>query len=398
MTLEENQFIQTRRKIAENKLRLEKGGINTIPFPFPALNKYVPGIMPETQIGLTTVSGAGKTLFATNIYVQHPFNFWLENRDKMDIDIDINLFCLEDSRDLTMKRMIVRALYEQFGMRIPMFKLNSYFEDDKLDDETLRAIDSLEPYFELFLSKVKLIDDVRTPGQIYHRVKADLEKPERGRIVDSHGNPLSEREQAEAKKQFQRTYYKPVHNNSFTINIIDNMQNIEASESDKDKWHALDNLCRRYMRNQLCNKYGCTNLIIAQQEKSKERAQYTSDGEVVIGKYLPSKDSIAEYKNVTDTCHVLFGLFYPYMYNIESYPLTGTPYNITRLEDYYRNLHILKSNFAEPNLNTNLMFDGVTGIIKELPHPSNLDKMNEIYNYVDNAILQKKGIKPLNIS
>ena len=69
----DNLFRSTYNQIVERKERLERGGINTIPFPFPALNKFVPGIMPETQIGLTTVSGAGKSLFATNIYVQHPF-------------------------------------------------------------------------------------------------------------------------------------------------------------------------------------------------------------------------------------------------------------------------------------------------------------------------------------
>jgi len=65
------------------------------------------------------------------------------------------------------------------------------------------------------------------------------------------------------------------------------------------------------------------------------------------------------------------------------------------LEDYYRNLHILKSNFAEPNLNTSLLFDGVTGIISELPPASDKEKMNEVYRYVDDMIMLKKGIKPL---
>ena len=392
-----NQFQKTLKQIAERKERLERGGINTIPFPFPALNKFVPGIMPETQIGLTTVSGAGKSLFATNIYVQHPFNFWLENRNTMDIDIKIFFFCLEDSKDLTMKRMIIRALYEQLGIRVPMFKINSYFKEDKLDDTTLRAIESLDPYFEEFLSKVEFIDDLTTPGQIYFKVKEWLERPENGEIVDEKGRPLDKREQKEAHEAFQKTYYKSKHKNRFVINIIDNMQNVEPGPDDGTKWNALDKLCRKLLRNQLCNKYGCTNLIIAQQEKSKEKTQYTGDGEIVASKYLPSKDAISEYKNVTDTCHVLFGLFYPHMYNIESYPepSRGYPYDIKRLEDYYRNLHILKSNFAEPNLNTSLLFDGVTGIISELPPASDKEKMNEVYRYVDDMIMLKKGIKPL---
>lgn len=396
---ERNLFQKTLKQIIERKERLEKGGINSIPFPFPALNKYVPGIMPETQIGLTTVSGAGKSLFATNIYVQHPFNFWLENRNKMDIDIKINFFCLEDSKDLTMKRMIIRALYEQLGIRVPMFKINSYFQEDKLDDDTLRAIDSLDPYFELFLSKVEFIDDIATPGQIHFKIKEWLERPENGEIVDEQGHPISKKDRKDAmdSQKYLKTFYRSKHSNRFVINIIDNMQNVEPGKDDGSKWNALDLLCRKYLRNSLCNKYGCTNLIIAQQEKSKEKTQYTGDGDIVASKYLPSKDAISEYKNVTDTCHVLFGLFYPHMYGIETYPEKGEYYNIKRLEDFYRNLHILKSNFAEPNLNTNLLFDGVTGIISELPPARDKDAMDQVYKYVEDMINLKKGIKPLKI-
>lgn len=353
--------------------------------------------MPETQIGLTTVSGAGKSLFSTNIYVQHPFKFWIDNKDKMDIDVKINLFCLEDSKDLTMKRFIIQALYEQLGIRISMFKINSYFQGETFDDSVLRAIEKLEPYFETFLSKVELIDDIRTPGQIYHKVKSWLELPENGDIVDAHGKPLTKREQRECNENFVKTYYKSKHSNRFVINVIDNMQNVEPSSEDGDKWHALDNLCRKYGRNQLCNRYGCTNLIIAQQEKSKEKAHHTNDGEVIASKFLPSLDAIAEYKNITDTCHVMFGLYYPYKYGVERYPeMTSESYNISKLEDYYRNLHILKSNFAEANLNTSLLFDGVTGTISELPPPRSTE-MNKVYAYVEDMINQKKGIKPLTI-
>ena len=111
-----NNFVKVYEEIKRRKENLERGGINSIPFPFRGFNKVIPGIIPETQTTLTTVSGAGKTLFSTNIYVQHPFNYWMENKDKMDIDVEIFLFCLEDSIELTTKRMIIRQLWEQCGI------------------------------------------------------------------------------------------------------------------------------------------------------------------------------------------------------------------------------------------------------------------------------------------
>lgn len=389
---------RVKAQLKERKARLERGQINSIPFPFRALNRYVPGIMPETQYGLTTVSGAGKTLFATNIFVQHPFDFWLQNKDKMDIDVKIFLFCLEDSADLTMKRMQIRALYEQLGIRIGMFKFNSFLAGDKMDDATEAALDVLDPYFEQFLSKVELIDDIRSPMAIYHKIKTWLEQPDNGQIVDIHGNALSKREQNEAATNYQKTFYKSSHNNRFPIVIVDNLQNIKGGDGEKGKWQALDLFCRELCRDSMVGKYKCTTLLISQQDKSKEKIQYTNDGDAVAEKHIPDVSSIAEYKNVVDTCHVYFGLFYPWKYRIESYPNEGYPYDITRLQDFYRNLHILKSNFVEANISTSLLFDGVTGMLSELPPADDQDAMNKVYRYVEDMMRLKQGLVPLKLT
>jgi hypothetical protein len=377
-------------QIKQRKENLERGGVNSIPFPFRGFNKVIPGIIPETQTTLTTVSGAGKTLFSTNIYVQHPFNFWLENKDKMDIDVKIFLFCLEDSVELTTKRFIVRQLWEQMGIRLSMFKLNSYFQGDKLGDDELRAIHSLEPYFEEFFSKVELVDSTKNPWGIYTKVRKWLEKPENGKIVDEHGNALNEQQIEEANKSHAKTTYVPTVSNRFVIVILDNMQNVNP-EKDDSKWNALDKLCRTYMRDRLCNYYKTSNLIIAQQEKSKEKSIYNMDGDVVTSKFLPDLSSIAEYKNVTDSSHLVLGLFYPWRYKIPRYPELAESYNVEKLEGYYRNLHILKSNFADMDTNVSLLFDGVSGVVSELPAP-NTPEMVKVYNYVDELIMNQKGI------
>jgi|LakMenE18May11ns_1017448.scaffolds.fasta_scaffold9913246_4 hypothetical protein len=388
-----NNFVKVYEEIKRRKENLERGGINSIPFPFRGFNKVIPGIIPETQTTLTTVSGAGKTLFSTNIYVQHPFNYWMENKDKMDIDVEIFLFCLEDSIELTTKRMIIRQLWEQCGIRLSMFKLNSYFQGDKLDDETLKAINSLNPYFEKFFSKVHLIDSTKNPYGIYNKVREWLERPENGKIVDEHGNTLNKQQIEEANKNHAKTTYVPSVSNRFVIVILDNMQNV-TPEKDDTKWNALDKLCRTYMRDRLCNYYKTSNLIIAQQEKSKERTVYNMDGDVVTGKFLPDLASIAEYKNVTDSSHLVLGLFYPWRYKIRTYPEDHDSYNIEKLESYYRNLHILKSNFADMDTNVSLLFDGVAGVVSELPSPISPD-MHKVYAYVEELIQNKKGLVKL---
>ena len=389
-----NNFKKVFEKIKYNKENLEKGGVNAIPFPFPSWNKVIPGILPEMQTTLTTVSGAGKTLVSTGIYIQNPFNFWKQNKDIMDIDVKMFLFCLEDSTELTTKRFIIRQLWEQLGERLSMFKINSYFEGDTLDDDTLRKIESLDPYFEEFFSKVELCDDVKHPSGIYYKVKSWLELPENGYIADEHGNRLNPAQIKEAKENFKKTQYIPTVNNRFVIVVLDNMQNVTSEKGQESKWHALDTLCRTYFREKLCNYYKCSTLIIAQQEKSKEKTIYNLDGDIVSGKFKPDLSSIAEYKNVTDSSHLVLGLFDPYRYGISTFPEGKNFYNISRLESYYRNLHILKSNFAEVNTNISLLFDGMSGTISELPKTGSIE-MDQVYEYVDELIANKKGIKKL---
>ena len=389
-----NHFREVFNKIKHNKENLERGGVNSIPFPFPSWNKVIPGILPEMQTTLTTVSGAGKTLTSTGIYVQNPFNFWKENKDKMDIDIKIFLFCLEDSVELTTKRFIIRQLWEQLNVRLGMFKINSYFQDDKMDDATLRQIETLNPYFEEFFSKVELVESTKNPTGIYNKVKSWLELPENGHIADEYGNKLDKQQIVEHRENFRKTHYVPTVSNRFVIVVLDNMQNVTAEKGQESKWHALDTLCRTYFREKLCNYYKCSTLIIAQQEKSKEKTIYNLDGDVVSGKFMPDLSSIAEYKNVTDSSHLVLGLFDPYRYKITSFPETKSPYNINRLESYYRNLHILKSNFAEVGTNISLLFDGVAGTISELPKVGT-PEMDNVYNYVDGLIKNQKGLKKL---
>jgi hypothetical protein len=54
-----NLFKQTFKEIKEKKEALDNGIVNSIPYPFRNLNRVFPGIVPETQQMLTTVSGAG---------------------------------------------------------------------------------------------------------------------------------------------------------------------------------------------------------------------------------------------------------------------------------------------------------------------------------------------------
>src|SRR5574343_2104113 len=105
-----NLFNKTVEGIKKRRQNVLNGGINAIPFPLPALPRYVPGIMKGTQYGITGDSGASKSKLLRYMFVQTPFDFYYKNKNEMNIDVEIFLFSLEDNAEVVMKNLIVSAL------------------------------------------------------------------------------------------------------------------------------------------------------------------------------------------------------------------------------------------------------------------------------------------------
>lgn len=392
-----NLFKKVREQIAIRQQRLAEGKVNAIPYNFPKLSTVVPGIMPELFTASTSISGGGKSLIDQELHIHGPFNFWKKYKDTKDIDIKIFAFPLEDSVELTQKRFIIKEMFNRFGDRIGMFDLDGVMSGGMLSDDVNRKIDSLEPYFEEFYSKVELIDDVTNPTGIYKRIENWLLKPENGYIVDEHGNKLNPEQVKEANEAHRPTFYRPTNANRIVIITIDNLQNITTEKGCDSAWAACDLLCRVYLRKKLVNYYKCFVSMISQQDKSKEKAVYTNSGSVVAEKFVPSLDSIGIYKNIDASAHFFYAIFDPSRYKIESWQSGTNFYDIARLDTYYRQFSILKSNFAQVGTNVSFFFDGVSGSVQELPPASRPDLMEPWYQKAEYLQSLKSNRQPLNL-
>lgn len=382
-----NLFNKTLNEIKYRKESLEKGIVNSIPYPFPDLNKIFPGIVPETQQMLTTVSGIGKSKFTRKVYVKTPFDYWVNNHNEKEIDLKVFYFSLEDSKERVLKYMIIAELFKKYGVRLNPMKLDSYFENDILDNQTLGKIESLNPYFENFFSKVDIIDNIRTPNGIFSYIKKYLLDPRIGHYSLMNGEKIDGHKVKEYIDNKIEIKYQSTHLNRFVIVIIDNLQNIEPDKEDFNKYQALDRFTRSILRNKLCNFYKTCNVFIQQQAASKEAQQYTNTGNAIIEKLYPSIDGLGEFKNSVHTAHVCYGLFSPARYNIEHISIGGKQfYDITKLGDKYRSLTILKSNFIESNIELSLFFDGLTENWFQLPNPNNKIEIENIYQLVANNL------------
>jgi len=85
----------------------------------------------------------------------------------------------------------------------------------------------------------------------------------------------------------------------------------------------------------------------------------------------------------------MFALFSPWRYEIPWYP-NADGYNIEILRDRFKSLLMLKNNEGEMAPRCGLYFDGKREIFKEMPLPTDKEKLNEIY---DRIIIYEKERK-----
>jgi len=374
-----NTYKEIIEDIKRRKLNLENGGVNAIPFGLPSLNKYIPGITKETQFGITAQSGTGKSKFARFLFMSSPYNYYIANKNSKDIDLKIFLFSLEDTVDRVKKYLLIKALFDKKNIRINEHQINSYLDENRLSDSLLKDIDEVYSFLEE-TEKIVTISDVANPTGIIKEVKEYLLHPSIGTLADQYGNPITRLESRNFKDG--KMQYIPTNKNRFVIVIIDNLQNVRP-EKGMNKYQALDEFCRHTMRNILCNFYGCTTVLVQQQNQEKAKQQYTISGESVVQKLLPSEDGLGEFKNSVQTMHCLFGLFNPSKYRISSFSTGAGYYNIEKIGDYYRYLNVIKSNFCG-NIEDNLFFDYISETFYEMPHTSVKDKVDDIYKKIRN--------------
>lgn len=377
--------------IKRRKENIESGGINSIPFPLKNLNKAIPGIAPEIQIGLTSSSGGMKSKLSRALFLNGPYEYYQKHKDISNMDLKIFMFTLEDSPDRVRKYMLIKALYETYGIRVDVRKIDSYLEEDKLSDDLLFKIDTLRPYMEE-MEKVVEFSNISNPTGILKKVKEYLLRKDIGCLIDEYGNELNSEQASDIIKRGGAINYKSTNTNRFVIVVIDNLQNV-TPEQGLNKYDTLDLFTRKYCRNVLCNMYKCSTVLIQQQNQDTAKKQFTTYGDSIVDKLIPSEAGLGEFKNSVQTMHYLIGLFEPAKYGIEDFQTDAGLYNIRKLGGYYRYLNVIKSNFVS-NVNLSLFADPIAETFTELPKATEKITMEQFYKKAEELEmnLNKEGL------
>lgn len=355
------------------KQRRLDGKYNGAPlfYSFPRFGELVPAIPRGCQVMLLAGSGTGKSQSIIGLLIMPVYKLIKEYNYKAEFLI----FLLEDPRERFEDRLFSRVLAEYFGIFIDPEDLNSW-KKNIMSDEVDKVLDTANQVFLDILSYCTIVDNVYNPTGIYKAARTYSGERGEHKWVDKEFT--YKKSDSSTHKEMTKVYssYTPKDPEVHTFVVNDNLNNL-SEEAGGTIHQAITAWCRNYARLQIVKHWNYTVWNIMQTALEYDKKQFTSKGESIIEKLEPTLNALGDNKLVARDHHLVLSLFAPSRFGIEEYE----GYNTLRLDDNFRVLTVLKSNFCTPNRKICLYFNGVCSHFKELPKAKEMTE--EIYKIIE---------------
>lgn len=350
-------------KIIEENRENKKNGVKIgIPYPFPKMEEELCGIQKGQVIGFSGSSGVGKSKVSRYMFIYNTIRFAIQNNYKLKIVY----FLLEDTPERIKSFILSNYLYNEYKTRVSSNILLSRGKQplgDKMFDRIIKAEYDLEKMF----SYIDFVRDYTTPNQINNYLD---------KVANEYGHFTSVKEVVDNIEK-EKTIYIP-KDSTHVIAIVDNLSNILQDKEDLKEYDAVTRFVREIERKKYCDCCRFTVVNIIQQALAVDNQQFTGGGDLVVQKLIPSLATIGDNKIISRFHHLIFGLFSPKRFDIESFPVQRG-YNINILGEHFRNINIMKNNDGIA-IHTPIFYDGLTEHCEELPHWTD-PTINEYYEY-----------------
>lgn len=353
------------KDIKENKRRRLNGDIISVPFSFPRLSEYIPGVQQGEYVIVTANSKVGKSQMCDYLYIYEPIEWYLANRHKTNIKLKIFYFTLEMSIDSKIRAAMSYKLFKDYKILISPQKLKSVFKKYILDDEVESIIDSEEfqNWLKEFESIVEFNAHIKNPFGIFNIVKSYAEA--NGHYTYKYID--WQKSDGTYEKRKVKDKYIADNPDEYVLVILDHMSLLQA-ESGKSLRESMGEYSSKYCL-YMKNVFNYSPINVIQQAAYSEEQQFTSSGRSIVDKLKPSADGLGDNKAVGRDCDLMWGLFWPGRYGIGEYK----DWDLTRIGSNHRELSVLFNRNGEGNLTVPLYFNGACNYFKELPKQPNED-------------------------
>ena len=356
----------------ERRQNLIEGRVNCIPSPFTSFRDNFVGIEQETYFCITANQKAGKSQFASFMFLYVPILYAYQHPDQ--VRIKIFYAPLEESKEKVIMRFMRYLLYTQSGFRIRVthHELTSAIEEKPVNEDILRALESddYKSIMDFFESHVEFIDS-KNPTGIYKTIV---------KYAVEHGQRITQ--QVTITNDFGETRtvdkiigYKPNDPNEYVIILTDHVGLLQE-ESGKDKRETIKKFSEYMM--EVRDFYRYTPVIVQQQN-----VEVQSMDAYKMNRISPNPGTLADCKDIRYDVNIMLGLTNPYAARLN----TWGGYDITKLKDNQRFLEVMLSRDGTQNAMKALYFDGAVSYFRELPRPDSPNYssyMERVYATIEN--------------
>ena len=304
------------------------------------LDYYTGGNIKSNITVIFSNSGSGKSSLALFSFVYKPIMASLDNDN-----FKAYYFSLEMSAEKLLCKLLSIYIYETFGRYLTITQILSIQKNYTLQDEDYNLVQQSIPWLKKVESKLIIYDSSLNASKLYSILMEEIKKLG---SINKNGN---------------RTIYTP-NNPDLIFNVVIDHISLLRPEQDKSLKQEID-LTTAYLIT-LRNMCNISPIIVQQANREQGNIERRKQGliNMTINDTRDSGDPVQAAETV-------ISILNPHRERLKSY----RGYDITKLEDKFRSLTILKSRYGTADVEIGINFFGGINYFKELPKPE------EIYDY-----------------
>lgn len=357
--LPENHFI---RSIETARTGLNIGLNNGI----KGLTKYIYGTHKGRYYLVGADSGVGKTTISDFMYILNAY----ESALAMQRPVYIFYYSFEISLEEKKARWVSYYLYLKFALHIPADYIQGRIPGMMVTDAHMELIRVAYLYVEKMMNYCNMIviEDPIHPTRIFHN------------LVEAHydhiGTVLRHSAHDPTKKGIIYGWKpKPGNEHAITMVVIDHIA-LLMNEQGFDTKHTMDLMSKYFVT--LRNLFGLTPIVIQQFNTDiTSTFRMNKKGDGVIN---PQRIDFGDSRYTFRDANIVLGLIKPCVYELTQY----YKYNIIKLGQYFVGLHLMKNRHGPSQRMIPLFFDGMTGMVEDLPVTPGVDFVMQ--DYYDKAM------------
>lgn len=317
------------------KIRDGMSGINQgISTGLDKLDSVIDGITKSTYYVIFSNSGAGKTSACLYSFVYRPLTQHLD-----DGKLRIVYFSLEMNPDMIMAKLLSTYIFEKYGRELSMKRLLSRQKGYTLSEENFKIVQECIPWLEKVEKNMLICSDGLNSSKLSEIILKDLKYY--GNFEHENGNLTFKWNKSDVTYLVIIDHIglvRPQNGNNLKKEIDETSKNLIRLRNVAGITPVVIQQANREQGSAERRKQGMTGFTI---NDTKDSGGPVTDAEIVLSIYNPNRDRLATYRG----------------------------YDISKLEDKFRIISVLKSRYGDSDVEIGVNYFGWINYWKELPKP-----------------------------